>query len=126
MKIELPFNVGDTVYVITYCEHIYMFHDNNYLTGTGVIECPFENTCDFEECDDTNIRIFETTVSSIYNEGNGWCVSFKNLAVEYNISELGKKFFLSSELRDAERILNELKGNKIILTREQAKQAEGA
>lgn len=104
--VHLPCKVGDTVWVITSCEDIIMLHDNDYFTGTGAIECPFEDTCDFEECDNTNVRIFKTIISSIYSDCNGWYLDFKNLAErDCNINQIGKTVFLTPEA--AEQALKE-------------------
>ena len=58
--VVLPCKVGDTVYVIASCAEVSMFSDNDYFSGTGATECPFESTCDIEECDDDHIGIFKT------------------------------------------------------------------
>lgn len=108
--VELPCEIGNMVNVITNCCNIYTYNDNDYSTGTGATECPFEDNCNFEECDDTNERIFETTVSSIYNEGNGWYLAFKDLAVEFNITDIGKTVFLTPE--EAEKALKERVNNE--------------
>lgn len=102
--VVLPFNVGERVYVITNCENILMYHDNDYYTGTGAIECPFENSCDFEECDDSNLRIFETMVATIHcEEGYGWTFWCEHIHKDFVFSEIGKTVFLTRE--EAEQAL---------------------
>ena len=101
-----PCKVGDTVYVITNCENILMYHDNDYFTGTGAIECPFESSCDFEECNDSNLRIFETMVKVIHcEEGLGWTFWCEHLNKDFAFSEIGTTVFLTEE--EAKRALAE-------------------
>ena len=102
--VELPCKVGDTVYVITNCENIIMYHDNDYFMGTGAIECPFENSCDFEDCDDSNLRIFETRVVTIHCEEDfGWTIFCEHINKDIVFSEVGKTVFLARE--EAEQVL---------------------
>ena len=99
-----PCKVGDTVYAITNCENILMYHDNDYYTGTGAIECPFENSCNFEECDDSNLRIFETRVVTTHcEEGFGWTFWCAHIHKDFMFSEIGKTVFLTRE--EAEQAL---------------------
>ena len=103
-----PCKVGDTVYVITNCENILMHHDNDYFTGTGAIECPFENSCDFEECDDSNLRIFETRVVTIHCEADfGWTFWCEHIHKDFMFSEIGETVFITRE--EAERALERRK-----------------
>ena len=106
--IELPCKIGDTVYVLGNCENIIMNHDNDYFLGTGAIECPFENDCDFEECYDTNFRIFKTRIIEIYcNANNCWFIELENLSNLYcEITQFGKTIFHTNE--EAEAALEKL------------------
>ena len=106
-----PCKVGDTVYVITNCENILMHHDNDYFTGTGAIECPFESSCDFEECNDSNLRICETIVRAMSCEEDfGWSFWFQYINPNFAFSEIGKTVFLTKE--EAEKALAKMKGEK--------------
>lgn len=105
---EMPCKVGDTVYVITYCKNILMYRDDDYFKGTGAIECPFENSCDFEECDNSNLRIFETRVVVIHCEEDfGWTFYCEHLNKDSAFSEIGKTVFFTRE--EAEAVLAERK-----------------
>lgn len=100
--VVLPCNVGDTVFVITQCYNVAMLCDNDYFTGTGAIECPFENSCDIEECNDDNVRIFETTVTDFWHgEQNCTEMRFESLSMSAPISAIGKTVFLTREAAEA-------------------------
>ena len=101
--IELPCKVGDTVFVIGKCESVSMYHDNDYFNGTGSIECPFESDCDFEDCNDDYVRIFETRVDNFLFEEGSIKIYFENLWHSYEVSEFGKSIFLVRE--EAEQAL---------------------
>ena len=75
--IELPAKVGEPVYVIANCEKVCMNHDNDYLTGTGATTCPYEKSCNFEDCEDTNRRVFATTIERYIIDVDGiWVIFF--------------------------------------------------
>lgn len=101
--VVLPCKVGDTVYVISKCENVHMCRDDDYFTGTGAIECPFEKDCEFEECDDGNTRVFETTIRGGWVEENHICVFCDTLNFEIVQSDIGKTVFLTRE--EAEKAL---------------------
>lgn len=104
-----PCKVGDTVYVITSCENIFMHHDNDYETGTGAVECPFENSCDFEECDDSHIRVVKTYVSGIAcEEPFGWRIYCSHIVCAYTFDDFGKFIFCTE--KEAEQVLEKLRG----------------
>lgn len=103
--IELPCKVGDTVFVIGKCESVSMYQDNDYFNGTGSIECPFESDCDFEDCNDDYVRIFETRVDNFLFEEGSIKIYFENLWHSYEVSEFGKSIFLVRE--EAEKALKE-------------------
>lgn len=68
---KLPCRVGDTVYVITECQHIHAVLDGNWETATGYY-CPYElyDRCphECEECDEVQEKpmVFEDEVSCIH------------------------------------------------------------
>jgi len=97
-----PCKVGDTVYVITNCENVVMDYDDDYENGTGATECPFEYNCNFEECDDGNLRIFETTCSGFWQEDCGvWKMFVDRINSDIGISDFGKTVFLTKESAEA-------------------------
>lgn len=97
----LPCKVGDTVYVITDCSQIIMHFDNDYETGTGAIECPFEGVCKFEECNDTNTQVLETCVSFMFcDENDDWTFHCENINRTFYFNEIGKTVFLTREAEE--------------------------
>ena len=103
-----PVKVGQTVYVITDCSRIIMYHDNDYFTGTGAIECPFEFACNFSECNDENTQVLETCVRFLFCDDYGdWTFELEHINMGYKFDEIGKTVFLSRE--DAEKALEERK-----------------
>ena len=97
-----PCKVGDKVYIITSCENILMDY---CFDGTGTVVCPFENSCDYEECDGNNLRLFETEVISLYNEGYGWNLECKHINKSFSQYDIGETVFLTKE--EAEKALAE-------------------
>ncbi|MBQ7130987.1 MAG: hypothetical protein IJO29_00285 [Oscillospiraceae bacterium] len=90
----LPFNVGDKVKVKACCECVFTIPCNDECR----YECPFEDDCEFDECDNGNEKKFETIIDCIFNNGCGWKCTFKHLAIEADLSDFGKCFFLCDEL----------------------------
>ena len=101
-----PCKVGDTVYVITDCSHIMMYYDNDYLTGTGAIECPFEDVCNFTDCNDENTQVLETYVNFMgCEDGSEWFFRCEHINGVKDFNEIGKTVFLTKE--EAEQALAE-------------------
>ena len=102
-----PCKVGDTVYVITDCSQIMMYYDNDYLTGTGAIECPFEDVCNFTDCNDDNTQVLETYVNYMgIEDGSEWYFRCEHINRANDFNEIGKTVFLTKE--EAEEKLKEL------------------
>ena len=97
-----PCKVGDTVYLKACCECVLTSMDRT----TGAIECPFECDCEYEECSNDNERIFKTAVASIYNNGQGWYITVKDLDIDIPLRDIGKYVFLTREA--AEQALSQL------------------
>ncbi len=86
-----PCKVGDIVAVRACCECVTTIPDNDECRYI----CPFEDDCECEDCDNSNERIFMTEIDSIYNNGLGWKVTFKDLSIiEANITDIGTSFFV--------------------------------
>ena len=98
-----PCKVGDRVYVTVNCSRIMKFYDNDYLTGTGSIECPFENVCKFTECNDENIQVLETCVSYLLCDDDGWSFGCEHINRNYYLDDISKTVFLTRE--EAEQAL---------------------
>lgn len=96
--------IGCKVVVIADCKNIISIYD----LQTGDSDCPFEDTCNFEVCSNTNKRLFETIIVSIDKRNNDCLLSFKDLDIEFKIAEFGKTVFLVEDKYKAERILREL------------------
>ncbi len=106
---KLPCKVGDTVYVRALCECVNTIDDRE----TGTSDCPFEYDCEFEKCENGNERIFETTISSIFNDGTGWYCALKGLCFEVSVLDFGKTIFPTRHKAvDAWVKTNEQKGDK--------------
>lgn len=105
--VVLPCKVGDIVYYAGSCADVCKYCDDDYVYGTGDITCPFERSCEFEECEDTNVRIFETECSGFWYENGSKFVFLKDLIVaDCSVSDFGKTVFLTRE--EAEAKLKEL------------------
>ena len=91
--IKMPCKVGDKVQLKALCECVYTKMDRD----TGVTECPYEDSCEYEECNNANERIFETTVESIFNNGWGWYCTLKDLDIEISLNDFGKTIFLATD-----------------------------
>lgn len=103
--------VGDKVAVRACCECVQTIPDSDECRYI----CPFEDDCECEDCDDTNERIFITTIDSIYDNGFGWKVTFNNLPIiEANITNLGTSFFVGEnaeqQAKEYEAKLKECEG----------------
>lgn len=91
-----PCKVGDTVSVRATCECV--------ITTPCYEECrnmcPFEIDCECEDCDNANERIFDTTVSSIFNNGQGWYIEFKHLCPFARFTDIGISFFVGENAHE--------------------------
>lgn len=102
--VELPFEVGDTVYVVGSCSKLEKYQD----TDTGAIICAFKNDCPFTEgvcpCSVTDSSdnkrdydgketVFKSTVKYIYNEGHGWTLGIEGFWGEFELEDFGTKIF---------------------------------
>lgn len=89
--IVLPCKVGDKVAVRACCECVTTIPDNDECRYI----CPFEDDCECEDCDNSNERIFMTEIDSVFNNGFGWKVTFKNLSIiEASIEDIETSFFV--------------------------------
>lgn len=94
--VELPCKVDSVVYALIKCESIVMWHDNG-INGTGATECPFENQCECEECDDNNLMIVKTMVDLITIEDKYVRIYLLNINGGFHAADFGKTVFLSYE-----------------------------
>lgn len=86
-----PCKVGDKVAVRACCECVATIPDNDECRFI----CPFEDDCECEDCDGANERIFNTEISSIFNDGLGWKITFKDICgIEASFTDLGTSFFV--------------------------------
>ena len=108
--ISLLCKVGDKVAVRACCECVNTIPDNEECRYI----CPFEDDCECEDCDDANERIFNTKISSIFNDGFGWKVTFKGLSIiEANITDIGTSFFVGENAeQQAKEYEQKLKGGE--------------
>ncbi len=103
-----PCKVGDKVAVRALCQCVATIPDYDECRNI----CPFEDDCECEDCDNANERIFNTEISSIFNDGFGWKVAFKNLTfIEANFTDIGTSFFIGEDAeKQAEQKLKEMRG----------------
>ena len=110
--VEVPCNVGDKVAVRALCECVYTLPIFEECRN----ECPFEDDCPFEECDNANEMIFVTKVNRIFNDGYGWKFEFNHLGVEASINDMGTSFFVGEnaeqQAKEYEAKLKERKENE--------------
>ena len=94
--IEPPCKVGDKVAVRAMCECVITtpcYEECRHI-------CPFENDCECEECSSLNERIFDTTVSGIFNNGQGWYIEFKDLIPFARFADIGTSFFVGENAHE--------------------------
>lgn len=92
--LNLPCKVGDKVAVRACCECVETVPDNDECRYI----CPFEDDCECEDCDNENERIFNTEINSIFNNGFGWKITFKDLGIiEASFSDMGTSFFVGED-----------------------------
>lgn len=101
--LPVPCNVGDTLYVVTQCENIIMHYDNDYINGTGAIDCPFEYACEHEECDNSNVSILETICQGFYVDETEKSIILENLPNVFTFDHIGNIVFLTR--KEAEQAL---------------------
>ncbi|WP_352416364.1 hypothetical protein [Oscillibacter ruminantium] len=99
--VVLPCKVGGTVFAIASCAEVNTIVDDDYEHGTGAVECPFEDTCDIEECDDSHVRIFESKLDGFVLDSFGG----KEIFVEHITTDggwvFGQNVFLTREEAEA-------------------------
>lgn len=105
--VDLPFEVGDTVYVVDSCSNLEKYQD----TDTGAIIYAFKNDCPFVEgvypCSVTDNKrdydgketVVKSTVNYIYNKGHGWVLGIEGFWSEFELKDFGTKIF--TNLADA-------------------------
>ena len=91
-----PCKVGDKVAVRALCECVLVNHCFEECRNI----CPFEDDCDCADCADCNERIFDTKVSAIYNNGNGWYIEFEHLIIQARFSDIGTSFFIGENAHE--------------------------
>lgn len=93
LLIRLPCKVGDTVSIKAACECVV----TNYDKETNTSDCPFEADCEFEECNNGNERLFTTIIE---NNGHGWYMCLKGIAIEIPVHHIGKTVFIMFNKRN--------------------------
>lgn len=105
-NVTTPCKIGQTMYVITTCKKVQMNHDNDYIDGTGDVQCPYEGECPCENCgeEDDVKRIFECEVTDFwYGEQNGMVVDMllDKLNMSITAHDIGRTAFKSREEAEA-------------------------
>ncbi len=91
--IQLPCKVGDRVRLLVACEFIERTRDME----TGEIICPFEGTCEFDECEESNEREVISTVERIWSDEFGWQFTVTGMNGEIPVTDIGKYVFLEED-----------------------------
>lgn len=94
--VNFPCRVGDKVKLKVTCECI--ITDYDWTTGTS--ECPFEDECPFEECDNNNEFEVITTITEIFTRGTAWYMSLKNIDIDIPVNDIGRHVFIVSGSSD--------------------------
>ena len=106
-----PCKVGDKAAVRALCECVITTADYEECRNI----CPFEDDCECEDCDNCNERIFDTKVSAIYNNGNGWYIEFEHFIIQARFADIGTSFFVGETAHEQavayEKALAERRGN---------------
>jgi hypothetical protein len=97
----LPCKVGDTVWAIVACEDIVKDCDDDYYTGTGAITCPFEKTCNDDECTDDHTGIVETDFHGAFIDEDGLEFWLSHVNCTFKPSDFGKTVFITREAAQA-------------------------
>ena len=109
--VVMPCKVGDTVYVVGTCKEIGLFFDDECFWPEET-NCPFEDSCDAEECEENHIRIFETLVTDFWigeqNENHPE-VFLESISEGKMVSDFGKTVFRDKE--EAQAALERMKSN---------------
>lgn len=90
LTVSLPCKVGDKVRLRVCCECIECYRD----WDTGTTECPFEDTCPFDDCNEGNEREITTTVTTIFTMGCGWYVHLRDIDIDIPVKDFGRTIFL--------------------------------
>lgn len=106
-----PCKVGDKVAVRACCECVSVIPDSDECRYI----CPFEDDCEYDDCDNANEKIFNTRVSGIFDDGFGWKITFNNLSIiEASFADMGTSFFVGEnaeqQAREYEQALKEREG----------------
>lgn len=94
--VAFPCKVGDKVSVRALCECVITTPDYEECRNI----CPFEDDCECEECYDSNDRIFDTKVSAIYDNGNGWCIELEHFIMEARFTDIGTSIFIGENAHE--------------------------
>lgn len=88
--VEFPCKIGEKVKLKVACECIVTKYD----WETGASECPFEDICPFEECNDNNEHEVVTTITELFNAGCGWYMRLKDIDIDIPVRDIGRTVFL--------------------------------
>lgn len=105
--VVLPCSMENPVYVIAKCKDVVLYQERD----TGAVDCPFEEDCPFDACEDDQVHVFETTIPGfIYNEDRDSELKLflDNIKFDFSKKDIGKTVFLSRE--EAEAALEAQKG----------------
>ena len=96
----LPCSMEDPVYVIAKCKDVVLYQERD----TGAVDCPFEEDCPFDACEDDQVHVFKTTIPGfIYNEDRDSELKLflDNIKFDFSKKDIGKTVFLTREEAEA-------------------------
>lgn len=94
--VVLPCSMENPVYVIAKCKDVVLYRERD----TGAVDCPFEEDCPFNACEDEQVRIFETAIPGFfYNEDRREELEMflDNIEFDFSQKDIGKTVFLTRE-----------------------------
>lgn len=98
--VMLPCSMENPVYVIARCKDVCLYQERE----TGAVDCPFEEDCPFDACEDNQVHVFETTIPGFFDNENrdGELHLFlDNLKFDFTEKDIGKTVFLTREEAEA-------------------------
>lgn len=100
---KTKYDIGQNVFVITKCKNVIVSRCNSECRNI----CPFEDDCEIEECCDTQFKIFDTEIDTIFITDTYEHYGFKDLSECGIESEEGQYPFFTT-LESANQYYNKM------------------
>lgn len=98
--VVLPCSIDNPVYVIAKCEDVFIYQDRD----TGATECPFEDSCSFDDCRNDQEQIFKTAVTGFIKnvaQDDELHLFLEDIELDFTENDIGKTVFLTREGAEA-------------------------